>query len=199
MNLINSIKQSKLHLVIPTMLILNSSCKSSQTLFQENGTDWDKNGTATWEFKDGILNGSITRGNSFLMTNQKYENYILELEFNPDEAINSGIYIHCAERIINTEKCYEVNISDNNATPANRTGSIVPIGPQLVGVQTIGKWNKLKIKVQGNRFQTWTNGILTADATDDKLSNGFIALQALGNNQAEGKVQFRNIKISPLK
>src|SRR5690606_4412591 len=141
MNLINSIKQTKLHLIIPTMLALNTSCKNSQAymlalntscknsqaLFQENGSDWDKNGTATWEFSNGVLNGSITRGNSFLMTNQKYDNYILELEFNPDEAINSGIYIHCAERIINTEKCYEVNISDNNATPANRTGSIVPI------------------------------------------------------------------------
>lgn len=199
MNFINSIKKTKLHLLIPSMLILNSSCKNSQTLFQENASDWDKNGNANWEFSDGVLNGSITRGNSFVMTNQKFDNYILEMEFNPNEAMNSGVYIHCAERVINTEKCYEVNISDTNATPANRTGSIVPIAAPLVAVETINKWNTFKIKVEGNHFQVWTNGILTADATSDTLSDGFIALQALGNNQTEGKIQFRNIKIKPLK
>lgn|SRR5690606_23120681 len=199
MNLINSIKQTKWLFLIPSVLILNTSCKNSQALFQENASDWDKNGTATWDFSDGVLHGSIVRGNSFLMTNQKYDNYILELEFNPDAAINSGVYIHCGERIINTEKCYEVNISDTNPTPANRTGSIVPIAPQLAAVETIGKWNTLKIKVEGNHFQAWTNGTLTADATDNKLSDGYIALQALGNNQTEGKVQFRNIKLKPLK
>lgn len=195
----NFIKKTKLHLVIVAILLLNSSCKNSQTLFQENASNWDKNGNGTWEFSDGVLNGSIVRGNSFLMTNDKFKNYILELEFNPDAVINSGVYIHCEERVINTEKCYEVNISDTNPTAANRTGSIVPIAPQLVPVESIDKWNTLKIKVNGNHFQAWTNGILTADATDDKLSEGFIALQALGNNQTDGKIQFKNIKITPLK
>lgn len=198
MNFIDSIKKTRLHLLIPTMLILNSSCKNSQTLFQENASDWEKNGNATWEFSDGTLMGSITRGNSFVMTNQKYDDYILEMEFNPDAAINSGVYIHCSEKVINTDVCYEVNISDANPTPANRTGSIVPIGAQLTAVETINKWNTFKIKVEGNHFQVWTNGILTAEATDDKLSDGFIALQALGNNQTNGVIKFRNIKITPL-
>jgi Domain of Unknown Function (DUF1080) len=199
MNFTNFQKKTRLHLLILAVLALNSSCKNSQALFQESTSDWDKNGNATWGFSDGVLKGSITRGNSFVMTNQKFDNYILEMEFNPNEAMNSGVYIHCAERVINTEKCYEVNISDTNATPANRTGSIVPIAAPLVAVETINKWNTFKIKVEGNHFQVWTNGILTADATSDKLSDGFIALQALGNNQTEGKIQFRNIKIKPLK
>ncbi|MGE5943498.1 MAG: DUF1080 domain-containing protein, partial [Flavobacteriales bacterium] len=84
-------------------------------------------------------------------------------------------------------------------TPANRTGSIVPIAAPLAVAKTIDKWNTMKIKVEGNHFQVWTNGVLTADATDDKLSDGFIALQALGNNQTNGKIQFKNIKITPLK
>ncbi|WP_111309132.1 3-keto-disaccharide hydrolase [Confluentibacter sediminis] len=199
MNITNFIKKTRLHLLTLAVLCLNSSCKSSQKLFQENASNWEKNGNATWEFSDGVLSGSITRGNSFVVTNEKYDNYILEMEFYPDDAINSGVYIHCGEKVFNTEKCYEVNISDNNATPANRTGSIVPIGAQLTPVETVNKWNSLKIKVDGNHFQAWTNGTLTADATDDKLSNGFIALQALGNNQTNGKVQFKNIKITPLK
>jgi hypothetical protein len=198
MNITNFIKKTRIHLLILTILLLSSSCKNSQALFQESASNWDKNGDAIWEFSDGILNGSIMRGNSFVMTNQKYDDYILELEFSPDAAINSGVYIQCSERVINTEKCYEVNISDNNATPANRTGSIVPIAAPLVAVETIDKWNTLKIKVEGNHFQVWTNGTLTADATDDKLSDGFIALQALGNNQTNGKIQFKNIKITPL-
>ncbi len=199
MNITNFIKKTRLHLLILAVLCLNSSCKSSQKLFQENTSNWEKNGNATWEFSDGVLSGSITRGNSFVVTNEKYDNYILEMEFYPDDVINSGVYIHCGEKVFNTEKCYEVNISDNNATPANRTGSIVPIGPQLAPVETVNKWNTLKIKVDGNHFQAWTNGTLTADATDDTLSDGFIALQALGNNQTNGKIQFKNIKITALK
>lgn len=198
MNFIDSIKKTKPLLLIPALLVLNSSCKNSQTLFQENASDWEKNGNATWEFTDEALTGSITRGNSFVMTNQKYDDYVLELEFNPDAAINSGVYIHCSEKVINTDVCYEVNISDTNANPDNRTGAIVPIAAPKATIESIGKWNTMKIKVEGNHFQVWTNGVLTADATDDKLSDGFIGLQALGNNQDNGVIKFRNIKITPL-
>src|SRR5690606_29078230 len=102
------------------------------------------------------------------------------------------------EKVINTDVCYEVDISDANPTPANRTEATVPIGAQLTAVETINKSNTLKIKVEGNHFQVWTNCILTAEATDDKLTDGFIALHALVNNQTNGVIKFRNIKITPL-
>ena len=121
------------------------------------------------------------------------------MEFYPDDAINSGVYIHCEEKTYNTDVCYEVNISDTNANPDNRTGAIVPIAKPLVVSNTNNKWNTFKIKTEGDHIQVWTNGVLTADATDSSHANGYIALQALGNNQTNGTIKFRNIKITPIK
>jgi len=199
MSIINFLKKTRLHLLIITVLLLNSSCKNSQALFQESASNWEKNGNATWEFSDGVLTGSITRGNSFVVTNDKYDDYILEMEFYPDDVINSGVYIRCEEKVYNTDVCYEVNISDNNATVDNRTGSIVPIAAPLVESKTNNKWNTFKIKTEGDHIQVWTNGILTAEATDSSHSSGYIALQALGNNQTNGSIKFKNIKITSLK
>ncbi len=199
MNVTNFIKKASLHLLILAILVLNSSCKNSQALFQENASNWDKNGNANWEFSDNVLSGSIIRGTGFVMTNEKYNDFILELEFNPDSAINSGIFIRCGKRDITTTDCYEINVWDTNPNQDNRTGAVVTKAPPLAIVETLNKWNTYKIKAKKDHLQVWVNGILTADILDNSFSEGFVGLQALGNNESTGKIQFRNVKITPLK
>ena len=50
-------------------------------------------GTAKYEVKDGTIIGTsvVNSPNSFLATEKKYGNFILELEFKVDEGLNSGI------------------------------------------------------------------------------------------------------------
>ena len=63
-------------------------------------------------------------------------------------------------------------------------------------------WNHMKIIMDGNRIQTWVNGIPIVDTTDNKSSSGFIGLQFHGaykEAQKNKKSMFKNIRIKELK
>ncbi len=192
---INYLKKIKFHLLVILVLLLNISCLNSQSLFQENIKDWFIKGDANWNFSNKELIGKIKNGAGFVMTEQKYKDFILELEFKPDSTINSGIFIRCKNNDISPTDCYEVNIWDLHPNQDYRTGAIVMKSIPLAMVQTIEKWNTYKIKNEKDHIQVWVNGILTADIRDKVLTEGYIGLQATGT----GEIRFRNVKIKTLK
>ena len=191
----NYLKTIRFHLVAILVLVLNISCLNSKVLFQENSKDWFIKGDANWNFSNNELIGKIKNGAGFIMTQQTYKDFILELEFKPDSTINSGIFIRCKNSNINPTDCYEVNIWDLHPNQDYRTGAIVMKSIPLALVQTIDTWNTYKIKNETDHIQVWVNGILTADIRDTVLTEGYIGLQATGT----GKIRFRNVKIKTLK
>lgn len=191
----NYLKTIRFHLVAILVLILNISCLNSKVLFQENSKDWFIKGDANWNFSNNELIGKIKNGAGFIMTQQTYKDFILELEFKPDSTINSGIFIRCKNNNINPTDCYEVNIWDLHPNQEYRTGAIVMKSIPLAMVQTIDKWNTYKIKNETDHIQVWVNGILTANIRDTVLTEGYIGLQATGT----GEIRFRNVKIKTLK
>ena len=57
-------------------------------------TGWEQHsGTAEYRVQDGAIIGKTVpnTGNSFLCTDKKYSNFILELEFKVDPSMNSGV------------------------------------------------------------------------------------------------------------
>ena len=61
-----------------------------------------------------------------------------------------------------------------------------------------GKWNTMRIRVVGDRVQTWLNGQQMVDLSDEKIgkANGSIALQI---HEGGGiKVEWRNLEIEEL-
>ena len=191
----NYLKTIRFHLVAILVLVLNISCLNSKVLFQENSKDWFIKGDANWNFSNNELIGKIKNGAGFIMTQQTYKDFILELEFKPDSTINSGIFIRCKNSNINPTDCYEVNIWDLHPNQDYRTGAIVMKSIPLAMVQTIDTWNTYKIKNETDHIQVWVNGILTADIRDTVLTEGYIGLQATGT----GEIRFRNVKIKTLK
>jgi len=191
----NYLKTIRFHLVAILVLVLNISCLNSKVLFQENSKDWFIKGDANWNFSNNELIGKIKNGAGFIMTQQTYKDFILELEFKPDSTINSGIFIRCKNSNINPTDCYEVNIWDLHPNQDYRTGAIVMKSIPLALVQTIDTWNTYKIKNETDHIQVWVNGILTADIRDTVLTEGYIGLQATGT----GEIRFRNVKIKTLK
>lgn len=171
------------------------SCQNSQVLFQENTNDWKRFGDITWKFSNNELIGTADDSNGFVMTQETYDDFILELEFKPDDTINSGVFIRCSNQEINPTDCYEANIWDLHPNQDFRTGAIVLKAVPLTIVETNNKWNTYKIKTEKNHVQVWVNSILTADINDDTLSNGYIGMQANGT----GEIRFRNVKITSLK
>lgn len=176
-------------------LFLTISCHYSQVLFQENSKTWEVTGDASWEFSQQELVGKVTEGAGYVVSKQAYKDFILELEFKPDSTINSGVFIRCKNNDINPTNCYELNIWDLHPNQDSRTGAIVTKTKPLTDVNTINKWNTYIIKAEKNSIQVWVNHTLTADMTDDGLTEGYIGLQA----KLTGEVRFRNVKITPLK
>lgn len=175
-------------------MLLGISCNQSKELFQENSKDWEVYGDANWHFSGNELIGEVTNGEGYALTRQTYKDFLLELEFKPDNTINSGVYIRCKNENINAMDCYEINIWDLNPDQDNRTGGIVMRTAPLAYVETIDKWNTYKIKAEKGQLQIWINDILANETKDGSLSEGHIGLQAKGT----GEIRFRNLKITPL-
>ena len=180
------------------LFLIFNSCglgeSSEKTIFIEDSGEWFQDGRAGWKFDGDQLIGSSVGGSGFIMTNIKYQNFTLSLEFYPDSGINSGIFVRCKNKEISNRDCYEMNIWDNHPDQESRTGSIVTRTKPLVNVKTIGKWNSYKITCDNNHIRTWVNGKLTSDIYDDDISEGYIALQAA----EPGRIRFRNIKLKVL-
>jgi hypothetical protein len=188
-------KKARFYLLVIVAIFLNISCRNSQALFQENNINWKRTGDATWNFSDNELIGSVNKGAGFVITQQTYNDFVLELEFNPDSTINSGIFIRCKNENISPIDCYELNIWDLHPNQDYRTGAIVMKSVPLAIVETNNKWNIYKIKAEKDHIQVWINNILTADIEDNTCTDGYIGLQANGT----GEIRFRNVKIKPLK
>ena len=194
--------------LIALLITLNQSCKqetakeenatetidSSTSLFTENGKDWQMGGNASWSFEEGVIIGRLDTGAGFLMTKQPYQDFVLNLEFNPDSTINSGIFGRCQEVAISPLTCYELNIWDLHPNQDFRTGAIVTKAKPLAYVETLGKWNNYKVKCEGTHIEAWVNDIKTTDIQDSTLAKGFIAIQAAGT----GTIKFRNVQLELL-
>ena len=67
-----------------------------------------------------------------------------------------------------------------------------------------GEWNQYRVLAKGSRIQTWINGEMIEDLTDEEIykthPKGIIGLQVhgIGKNSGPFTVQWRNIKIKEL-
>ncbi len=63
-------------------------------------------------------------------------------------------------------------------------------------------WNHVRVRVVGDHFQTWINGVPVADVHDSLTATGYIALQlhGVGKNQEKvgKKIFFKNIYLTKL-
>ena len=77
-------------------------------------------------------------------------------------------------------------------------GWLVQIPDEKESILKEGDWNTLRLKVQGDRVQTWLNGEEMVDITDAKIgaAQGRIALQI--HDGGGIKVLWRNIRLTTL-
>ena len=77
-------------------------------------------------------------------------------------------------------------------------GWLVQIPDEKENIIREGEWNTLRLRVVGDRVQTWLNGQPMVDITDAKIgaAQGRIALQI--HDGGGIKVQWRNIRITEL-
>jgi hypothetical protein len=152
---------------------------------------WDVVGDANWHVADRAVRADRSTAASFLVSDDSFADFELELEFWVDSAANSGVFLRCQDAgAIADTSCYEVNIFDARPDQTYRTGSIVNVAEPAEFVYTGGQWNRMKIAADGSRLQVTLNGRAMVDTKDSRFSSGPIALQ-----YAAGAVGFRNVRI----
>ncbi len=182
-------------------------------------TGWtQRNGTATYEVKDGTLVGTTAEGspNSFLCTDQEFGDFELTFEVKVDDPLNSGCQIRSKTFGKPTGRVngpqVEIEASGKNGAEAGyiygealSTGWLTP-KEQLKPHKHFkdGEWNSFRIVAKGPRIQVWINGEQVSDLTDEKRfeshPKGFIGLQvhSIGKGQGPWSVAWRSIKIKEL-
>jgi hypothetical protein len=159
-----------------------------------NGSDlsgWKVVGDANWRVEDRAARADRSTMASFLVSEESFADFDLELEFWVDTPANSGVFLRCQNPgTITDTSCYEANIFDTRPDQTYRTGAIVHVAEPAEFVYTGGQWNRMKITADGKRLQVTLNGRQMVDAEDPRFSRGPIALQ-----YAAGTVMFRNVKI----
>jgi hypothetical protein len=196
-----------------------------------NGKDlkgWvQRAGKAKYRVEDGeIVGASVPNtGNSFLCTERDYGDFLLELEFKVDPALNSGVQIRSqyvepdksmksADKTIKGGKEGKVFGYQVEIDPSKRawTGGIYDEGRRgwLNDLKNNEKareafkakeWNTFRIMCHGDSIKTWLNGVPAADLKDSVTPSGFIGLQVhgVGKRVEPLEVRFRNIRIKQLK
>lgn len=131
-----------------------------------NGDEFPDRG---WQVDNGLLTVLADGGGGDIITEEKYGNFELKLEWRVQKSGNSGIFYRAMEQP--TQPIYwsapEYQILDNANHPdagmgvnGNRkAGSLydlIPAKPQ--NANPYGEWNSVKIVANGAKIEHWQNG-----------------------------------------
>ena len=195
------------HISISLLFLLSAVCMNAQKTTLFNGKDltgWNIHGTELWYVEDGLLvcESGPEEKYGYLSTKKFYDDFILTLEFKQEANGNSGVFFRSTLEGTKISG-WQVEV----APPGNDSGGIyesygrgwlIKPDPEKDTALKMGDWNRMKIKVVGDKVTTWLNGTQMISFTDEKigLGKGSIALQI--HDGGGIKVRWRNLKVKPL-
>jgi hypothetical protein len=170
-----------------------------QSLF--NGKDlsgWQqKNGWAVYRIDGDSIHGTTSKfsPNSFLCTTKDYSDFELRFEVKVHNDLNSGVQIRSKSvpekdngRVHGPQVEIEAGPGEAGYVYGEATGRnwISPTQPVHSNFKN-NEWNQYHIRAKGKQIQTWINGKLIEDITDElSHENGFIGLQVHGIGADQG-------------
>lgn len=179
-------KKSLLALVVVILISGFIAPPKKTNLF--NGKDltgWKIYGTEKWFVEDGLLvcESGPDKGYGYLATEKFYKNFDLTVEFLQEANGNSGVFFRSTIEgtKISGWQC-EVAPKGHDTGGIYESygrGWLKQIEDEKENILKPDQWNKLRIKVVGDKVQTWLNGKPMVDFNDEKIGkgNGSIALQ----------------------
>ena len=173
-----------------------------------------KGGEAKYEVQDSAIVGTtiLNTPNSFMVTEDNYGDFILEVKFKVADEMNSGIQIRSEStpdykdgRVHGYQ--VEIDPSDRAFTGGiydeARRGWLYPVNePENEEARKAykpGEWNQFRIEAIGNHIKTWLNGVPVTNLRDATTEKGFIAFQvhSIGKDSAKAgeQVMWKDIRI----
>jgi hypothetical protein len=192
-------------IVLVVLLTTSISLFAQKPMF--NGKDlsgWKVHGTEKWFVEKGelICESGPDKQYGYLVSDQKFKDFELKLEFKQESNGNSGVFFHCS-----IEGTTIAGWQAEVAPKDKHTGGIYEsygrgwlIKPDAEKQKALkeGEWNEMVVKMKGNTVTTWLNGQQMVEFTDEKIGagDGKIALQI--HDGGGVKVRWRNIRIQEL-
>ena len=187
-------------------------------------------GQATYKVEDGVLVGTTVDGspNTFLAIGP-FKDFELEFDVNVDNELNSGVQVrsHIAKegdpapegskngkplpagRLYGPQCEIAINGTAGDFYDEARRGTWWSI---LAGAEAVrteeakaafkkGEWNHYRIVVKGDHYQSFVNGVKTADFSQPNDPEGYIGFQVHGIKKGTGpySVRWRNVKFREIK
>ncbi len=174
-------------LITGTLFLLFPAIIYAQTaLFNGKNLDgWKIHGTEKWFVENGelICESGPDKKYGYLVTEDHFKDFELTLQFLQEANGNSGVFFRST-----VEGTKISGWQTEVAPPGHSTGGIyesygrgwlIKPDPEKDKALKMGKWNKMKIIVQGNHVETYVNGQLMITLDDEKIGKGVgsIALQ----------------------
>lgn len=174
----------------------------------DNGLLTRRDWTDDWKWED--------RAN--IWTENKYGDFILDMEFKLDKKANSGVFIRNLDNLQWKHRGMEIQVLDSYGKPPDKhsCGAVYDcLAPSRNMVKQPGEWNRMTIKARGRRLSVvlngeqvidtdlnlWTQPGRNPDGTKNKFPVAFKDLQRTGyiGLQDHGcPVWYRNIRIKKL-
>lgn len=197
----------KIIISLAVLLILSAFTSSSKKVSLFNGKDltgWKIYGTEKWYVDNGqlVCESGPDKKYGYLATEKFYKNFDLTVEFLQESNGNSGVFFHST-----IEGVKIAGWQCEVAPKGHDTGGIYEsygrgwlkqIDEDKENILKPGKWNKMRLRVEGPRVQTWLNGKPMVDISDEKIgkANGSIALQI--HDGGGIKVRWRKLIVEEL-
>lgn len=176
---------------------------------------WEQlDGEAVFTVEDGAIVGTAVANtpNTFLVTDKRYKDFILELEIKVEhESSNSGVMVrgqHDPSARDGKGRVFGYQVETDPKERAwsggvydeARRGWLYPLtlNPAAKSAFKLGEYNKYRIEFIGNELKTWVNGQEVAYVVDEMDDIGFIGLQVHSisdSTDAGRRTFFRNIRI----
>lgn len=188
---------------------------NAKSLFDGRTLDgWESPTPQLWSVKDGCLTGGDGNKipyNDFLCTKASFSNFVLHLKIkltgDPKTGmINSGIQIRTKRNPTGHEVCgYQCDYGEPNwyagiYDEGRRNKFIAPADMNVIHPAVkLWDWNDYVIKADGNRIQTWINGVQGVDYKEEDPnipSDGILGIQVHGGGNTN--VQVKDVFIDEL-
>ena len=188
------------------LLIVSSSGAQSWTdLFDGRSLNgWETTGKARWTVENGVLVGRQGEDGSAgdLFSKERFTNFELEAEWSMKWPGNSGFWF----KYQGPGTGCQADFLDQPDEAGILSGSVYCIGPKFVATnrdpKTVNKtgWNRLRMRVSGDKVQVWMNGSQVAGGTVTVFPGaGQVGLQVHPGKIFEGmEIRLRKARIRRL-
>lgn len=188
------------------LMALSYQLQAQKTsLFNGKNLDgWQIYGTEKWYVEDGLLvsESGPDKQYGYLGTKKRYKNFELNLEFLQEANGNSGVFFRSVVRGTRVSG-WQVEVAPPNLHTGGiyesyGRGWLIKPEPKMEKYLKKGKWNKMKIRVEGDHVTTWLNGKQMVDITDEKIGQGEGGICLQIHDGGGIKVKWRKLVLTEL-